>query len=116
HGMRPSIQQDFGALGLGQESTNLPTGLLRSGALDKVRSENSKGIPVVAADDRFDFGIRHEGYYGKEWWTGSAMCRRHRCTYTSRVPWSRKPSASCSLRSRPARSRLPPPTPISRVS
>jgi hypothetical protein len=66
HWDRPAVDQHLGAFGLGQERSDLPTGFLRPVALDEVRPEDAKGIPVITADDRFDFRIRHEGYYGKE--------------------------------------------------
>ena len=56
----------FGALGLRQKRVDFPAGIELAGAVDKVRAKDAEGIAVITTGDRFDFGIGHEGYYGKE--------------------------------------------------
>jgi hypothetical protein len=58
HGASPSLYQDLGRFRLGEERADLPAGLP---ALlpDAVRPENTEGIPVISANDRFNLFNSH---------------------------------------------------------
>ena len=58
HGAAASVNQNFGRFRLGEERADLPSGLPALLA-DAVRPENTEGVPVISANDRFNLFSSH---------------------------------------------------------
>jgi hypothetical protein len=58
HGAAASVNQNFGRFRLGEERADFPSGLAALLA-DAVRPENTEGVPVISANDRFNLFSSH---------------------------------------------------------
>ena len=77
------INDEFGRSGVRQKSANFPHVLGRARGViffsDGVRTEDTKGVPVITPDDCFNLlwsfhGRKgHRRYYGKEWRLGPSF-------------------------------------------